>query len=376
MKSITHKLSFQIGFSVAVIIILVELFILAGSYKSKKNELRTIADHITAKVDWPEGVVALSDAEIDERLQGFLQNVSFLVLIIVFVTVAGSVAVFNLLAGNKIRKLIDEKPVDIQTGIQNEITHLIEKKNAMISEMRQLSSVGEMAAGICHEIVSPLSIIHAVGRAKVRSSKDEGVKKSFETIIKASDRIDAIVRGMRAMVQGHDSDDFEAKEVLSIILDAKTLAQSRTQFQGVSVKIIEIDQDFSVECRPGQIAQIVLNLINNAFDAIGHLEDPWVKIAVAKLNDFVEISITDSGNGIPVELHEKLFDSFFTTKNHKNGTGLGLSICKRIATEYGGSLNIDQACPNTRFVLKLPLKQKQKDPETVAAAESDLKSAA
>ena len=145
-----------------------------------------------------------------------------------------------------------------------------------------------------------------------------------------------------------------------MILDAQTLARSRTAFQNIAIDLVEVDKDCTMECRPGQISQIILNLINNAFDAIGKTKNPWIKITVAQLNEFVEIAITDSGKGIPVELQEKLFDSFFTTKNHKNGTGLGLAICKRIAEEYGGSLYIDKHCPNTRFVLQLPNTQAKK----------------
>jgi len=227
--------------------------------------------------------------------------------------------------------------------------------------MRQLSSVGEMAAGICHEIVSPLSIIKAIGTAEVAKSIDPNSQRSLKTILGASDRIEAIVRGMRAMVQGHDSDDLEPAVVIEMFTDAKALARSRTQFQNIPIDVVEVDSNCKIDCRPGQISQIILNLVNNAFDAIGDSENPWVKATITQLNDFVEIAITDSGDGIPKELHSKLFDSFFTTKNHKNGTGLGLSICKRIAEEYGGSLGIDSNCPNTRFVLRLPNQQPKKD---------------
>jgi|GEM_PF-6156659 len=80
MKTLAKKLSFQIGISVTVIILLVEAFILVGSYRSKEKELRNMANQISSKIEWPQEVVPLSEAEIDEYLSQFLQNVSGLVL--------------------------------------------------------------------------------------------------------------------------------------------------------------------------------------------------------------------------------------------------------------------------------------------------------
>ena len=98
----------------------------------------------------------------------------------------------------------------------------------------------------------------------------------------------------------------------------------------------------------------ICQLPANAFDAVQELEEKWVEIAWRKAGGQIEISVTDSGRGIPREVASNLMKPFFTTKAAGKGTGLGLSICTRIVEEHGGRLWLDEQCANTRFVLQLP----------------------
>jgi C4-dicarboxylate-specific signal transduction histidine kinase len=102
-----------------------------------------------------------------------------------------------------------------------------------------------------------------------------------------------------------------------------------------------------------------LNLINNSHDSVLNLKDRWVKIEVLDKDNFIEISVTDSGNGIPEPIAQKMMNPFFTTKEVGKGTGLGLSISKGLAEDHGGSLYYDPTSKNTRFVIKLPKYQAQ-----------------
>ncbi len=115
------------------------------------------------------------------------------------------------------------------------------------------------------------------------------------------------------------------------------------------------------------LSKIILNLINNASDAVAGYSDKWIQLDVNKYPEFVQISVTDSGKGLSPEVAEKIMSPFFTTKERGKGTGLGLSICKRIAESHGGSFKYNSDCPNTQFVVQIPLVQGQSESVKKAA---------
>ena len=104
-----------------------------------------------------------------------------------------------------------------------------------------------------------------------------------------------------------------------------------------------------------QMEQVLMNLLSNALDAVENSESAWVEVGFEKDSNFFMISVMDSGGGINTEIVERIMQPFFTTKEVGKGTGLGLSISKGIMENHEGSLSIDLACPNTRFLMKLPL---------------------
>ena len=110
----------------------------------------------------------------------------------------------------------------------------------------------------------------------------------------------------------------------------------------------------TLAARSVHIAQVLLNLLHNASDAVSGTPDPWIWLEVIERNESVELRITDSGKGIPLLIQEKIFQPFFTTKDVGTGTGLGLSISMGIIRDHGGQLEIDNNCPNTCFVIRLP----------------------
>ena len=116
-----------------------------------------------------------------------------------------------------------------------------------------------------------------------------------------------------------------------------------------------------VECRPTQISQFLLKLLNHSHDAIEKLPTPWIRLEVEHRGAVSQIvfRITDSGTGIPPAIREKLMQPFFTTKDFGKGTGLGLSISRGIAEAHGGALRHVADAPNTCFELHLPLRQPQ-----------------
>lgn len=266
-----------------------------------------------------------------------------------------------------------EKRVDERTYALNESLKKLQDAQVQLAQKSKMSALGEMAGGIAHEINNPLAIIKAnISQfAELIGEKPLDVDlliKKAATIEKTTDRIGKIVQGLRQFSRDGRLDEFEMVPVASLIEDTISFCQTRFCSMGIDLRIDPIDPALMIEVRSVEISQVVLNLLNNAHDAISKLPEKWVHIQALDTGEMIEFVITDSGPGIPFEVQKKIFQPFFTTKEVGKGTGMGLSISLGITKSNGGELNIDSECPNTRFVLRLPKKQsKHGTPGGVAA---------
>jgi two-component system sensor histidine kinase DctS len=222
-----------------------------------------------------------------------------------------------------------------------------------------LSSLGEMSAGIAHEINNPLAIIMALAqRIKRRALKAPAefleIEKDSSQIIKTTERIGKIISSMRSLSRQNEGDLFELVKINEIILEIQEVSLQSLKAKDIEM-IVNIDSDLAIFCNRGQMAQALLNLINNARDAVLKSNTRWISLE-AKLasENKIEISIADSGNGIPKEIRSKIMQPFFTTKEIGKGTGLGLSLVRSIVISHNGQFNLDELSTNTRFVIQLP----------------------
>ncbi len=260
--------------------------------------------------------------------------------------------------------------VILTVGVSRDITHRLEAEKKL-SDQRQsmitsakMASLGEMAGGIAHEINNPLAII--IGKAdslKKLIHKPELDKelldKNLDKLVATAHRISRIIKGLKTFSRSDANDAFIATKAASVVDDTLGLCQEKLKNSGVEVHI-DIPTDLEFDCRATQISQILLNLINNSYDAIQNLSEKWIRVSVEEsVNGTIRFSVTDSGPGIPKEIADKLMQPFFTTKEVGKGTGIGLSISRGIAQDHYGTLFLDRSAPNTCFVLELPLKQKQ-----------------
>ncbi len=236
---------------------------------------------------------------------------------------------------------------------------LIKDQQARMISSAKLSSLGEMASGIAHEINNPLAIIK--GKAyQILKRLDSGevnvdfLSKEVSKIEQNSLRIVKIIKGLRTFSRHGEADPFKATSFRAILDDVLELCHERFRYQGVELKISG-DLNTEIRCQETQLAQVLLNLINNAHDAVVNKNSPWVHIHAENDGDSLRVTVTDSGEGISEEIAQKIMQPFFTTKEVGVGTGLGLSISKGIIEMHGGRLYLDQNCPNTRFVIDLPL---------------------
>jgi PAS domain S-box-containing protein len=234
----------------------------------------------------------------------------------------------------------------------------IEESRSQLLSASKMSALGEMAGGVAHEINTPLAIIQMRADQILDGLSEEPLDKElFRNALNAIDltvkRIGKIVYGLRSFARDGSNDPLSPHMVSSIVEDTFSLCREKFSSHGVKLDFIHT-KDTLISCRPGEISQVLLNLINNSYDAVQNLPDQWVKVELTEDQTMVRIKVSDSGSGIPMEVQQKMMHPFFTTKEIGKGTGLGLSISRGIMKNHGGSLYIDNSVPNTTFCLELP----------------------
>ncbi|MGE0762346.1 MAG: DAHL domain-containing protein [Bdellovibrionales bacterium] len=239
---------------------------------------------------------------------------------------------------------------------------VLEQQQALISSAK-MSALGEMAGGVAHEINTPLAII-SMRIEQIEECVQENdfsamdVLETLGVVRRTAERIAKIVNGLRFFARDGRRAAPQDTSVDSIIEETLSLCQERFSNHGVQLEYPQHKslESLRIHCRSVEISQVLLNLLNNAYDAIQPLPQKWIRIDVEDLDEYVQISVTDSGSGIPMEIRDKLTQPFFTTKELGKGTGLGLSISRGIVESHHGHFYLDTQSPHTRFVAQVPKK--------------------
>jgi two-component system, NtrC family, sensor kinase len=270
-----------------------------------------------------------------------------------------------------------EKQVKERTGQlteqKNELEATLENlksTQAQLIQSEKMASLGELTAGIAHEIQNPLNFVNnfsEVNSELIKEMQDEIAKGNMEEIVKLANdireneqkishhgkRADTIVKGMLQ----HSSKNSGLLE--SIDINALVDEYLRLAYHGLRAKdksfnaTLKTDYDpklQTAEIIPQDIGRVLLNLFNNAFFALGQKKktqpareafEPEVTVKTRKIVDKIEIRVADNGNGIPPKIMNKIFQPFFTTKPAGQGTGLGLSLSYDIIKAHGGELKAE-----------------------------------
>jgi len=265
----------------------------------------------------------------------------------------------------KLRLLDEQKKYIGDLKKQIKLEEELQTQKEMNIQNARLTALGEMAAGIAHEINNPLTIIalHIKTLSKKFGSEVPS-KEVWDTtstkILDTVDRASKIVSSLRSFSRDGALSKLEIITFRSILDGTLVFIEKRFEHHNIPLEIkFECSEELKVEVNEISCSQVVVNLLNNAFYELEkNLELPkkWCKIIVRENSEFLEVRIIDSGLGVPSDIQEKLFTPFFTSKPPGEGTGLGLSLSKSMMRDMGGDLVFEKEASNTTFLLSLKLK--------------------
>ena len=262
-----------------------------------------------------------------------------------------------------------EKASQLADQMHNEFLKsqlIVKHQEAKIIESSKMASLGEMASSIAHEINNPLTIINGKARQiqkYIENSSPEPLREKANQdalkIISMVDRISSIIKGLRKISRDASSDSMTIVSAKELIDETLSFCQQRFQQSYIEFRVF-MNFTGDVYCRQTELSQVILNLLNNSYDAVLNLEEKWVELRLDNVDNTMVVSITDSGRGIPKDVQNKIFQPFFTTKEVGKGTGLGLSISKGIVEAHFGRFYLEERSVNTKFVIEIPLKTVKK----------------
>ncbi|MFC2130396.1 ATP-binding protein [Bacteroidota bacterium] len=225
----------------------------------------------------------------------------------------------------------------------------------------KMASIGRLAAGVAHEINNPLAIINEnAGMLKdILSASEDFTKKGkmnkyLNSIINSVDRCSKITHRLLGFAKRMDT-HHESIQLDMLLKEVVSFIEREALRRNVKISILSSEQLPEIESDRGQLQQVFLNIINNALQAVK--DGDTITIDMKQLSsEFVSVSVTDNGPGIPKRDLEKIFEPFFTTKK-ETGTGLGLSITYGIVQKLGGKIKAEsEVGKGTTFTVTLPLK--------------------
>ena len=257
-------------------------------------------------------------------------------------------------------------------GIQKDITEM-KRQEEELKEAEKLAAIGEMAAGMMHEINNPNAFIRGnieflkKGWQRLQDHIDtdevdedlefilEETEDTFEGMLSGTNRIEQIVNKVKLFARRKSRPSEQETFLPGSYVTQALKSIPETEKPWFTITRGDDDQN-EIKGDPSEFQQLVINLVENAIDAVSEVEDPEVQVE-SVVDDAYYLRVRDNGEGIPEDIQNKIFDPFFTTKATGEGTGLGLSIVRGIIDRMNAEVDLDSGPgEGTRFQVKIPLK--------------------
>lgn len=244
--------------------------------------------------------------------------------------------------------------IQLNDLLREEVT----KQKEVIHENAKFQSLGQMASNLAHDINNPLFTIQGkMHQIRNLLSEDELNLERCDVIIEDVENIilklSQIVKGVSTFARQNNRDSMIKTKISELIKGVILLSADRFKQYEINFET-HIDESIILNCYPSYLTQILLNLLNNAIDAVEHASNKMVRLEVTKSDRHVEFYVIDSGSGVEPSILPEIFKPFITTKKSGKGTGLGLSISKGLAQLHKGDIEYKRVGQWTYFVVKIP----------------------
>lgn len=259
------------------------------------------------------------------------------------------------------RDISERKRMEAELLKSNEELRLSLQKLKMAQRQlvmtEKLASVGQLSAGVCHEILNPINIISLYAQTLSRKSRDPQVVETLEKIKAEIARVTKITGSLMMFARKGGG---EAKDVLVVSELESVLSLVEREFQLDNIRIARdfLAESAEVRIDPDEIRQVFFNIVNNARHAMrggGTLTVAAQKILSEDGRDLIRIRFSDTGTGIKKENLDRIFDPFFTTKPEGQGTGMGLSVVHSLVEKAGGTIAVEsEEGKGATFTIDLP----------------------
>jgi signal transduction histidine kinase/CheY-like chemotaxis protein/PAS domain-containing protein len=265
-------------------------------------------------------------------------------------------------------RLIDQRGEDVVVSSLLDLTQEhamraeLARQREAIFQAEKMSALGELLAGVAHELNNPLSVV--VGHALMlrEEATDPDTLRRIDKIGQAAERCARIVKSFLAMARQEPAvlAPVDLAVAVSAAIDGLRHGPSPIRAR------LEVRFPADLPCvmaDEGQLAQVIVNLVCNADQALEGRMEPSIEVAATRAGGHVRLSVADNGPGIPGDLRTRIFDPFFTTKGVGEGTGLGLALCHRIVTAHGGTITVeDRPGGGALFTVMLPAAEPVSEP--------------
>lgn len=239
----------------------------------------------------------------------------------------------------------------------------VERMHVRALAHAQLSAMGELTAIVGHELSNSLAIMKPTLNMlseKWKTASPEKIERHLHRLVIQTESMERILSTLKYQARGSNYDPVVEVDLKKVVQESAHFLRERFKSNDIDLRLIQDPRPLVIKAKAGELYQVMNNLISNAIDSVALHRNPagnWVHI---ELGYFPEVSggyfirISDSGPGVPSELSEKIFDTFFTTKGERGGTGLGLTVSKRIIEGLGGKLFLNTEQSQSWFEIQLP----------------------
>ncbi|MDB9787017.1 hybrid sensor histidine kinase/response regulator [Bacteriovoracaceae bacterium] len=302
---------------------------------------------------------AFSDYGIEEIQQKLGHNDSLLILKKPFDRVEVIQLALNLSEKWFLKALANLKKKDMEKLIERK-TRDIERFQSKLFQTSKMSALGAIALNLSHELFNPLCIIKS-GHHLIETSLKDTPKEIQENFAIVNRHIARMVDVITKFKLAGDRQDCDLKpgDIMSPIKGAMEQLEELVQLQNVKFKIHAEEDEILYPCNQELLREVFVNIFNNSIDAMDMSSERMIDIYLEKLPSAIDIRIRDTGTGIPLEMRDKIFDPYFSTKDEEKSTGLGLSYVYSIVHAHNGEIFLEEYDENNfekvDFVIRLPL---------------------